>query len=96
MKRALVQLKTGWMNLQGYRNGRQYLPGLSKQKNFMHLIEKVENLIGPFARNVIQRLYPRLIYFSMDVIRSRGGVSIQSDGYLTWRLYSEVGEQEMP
>jgi hypothetical protein len=68
MKRALLHVKTGWRNLQGCSNNRQYPPGLSNQTNLMHTREMAENLIGPFARKVIQRLYPRLIYFRVGAL----------------------------
>jgi hypothetical protein len=97
MKRELIYLKTGWRNLQGCSNNRKYQPGLSKQKNLMHMREMADNSIRQFVRNVIQRLYPRLIYFRLGAMRSRGGrISIQSYGYLASRICSEASEEEMP
>ena len=78
MKSALVSLKDAcWLNLQGCMLERQYLPELSTRttKPMTQLRKKAEELINPFVKNFIVKLYPKVKYFRVGGIRSKGKAS---------------------
>jgi hypothetical protein len=75
MKSGLVSLTDAWWsNLQGCRSQRQYLPELltGTTKQMMDLRKKAKELIDPFVKNFIVKLYPKVRKFRVDGICSKG------------------------
>jgi hypothetical protein len=75
MKSGLVSLTNArWSNLQGCRWERQYLPELltGTTKQMTDLRKKAEELINPFVKNFIVKLYPKVRKFRVSAIRSKG------------------------
>jgi hypothetical protein len=75
MKSELVSLTDArWSNLQGCRSEQQYLPELSTgtTKQMTDLRKKAEELINPFVKNFIVKLYPKVRKFRGGAIRSKG------------------------
>jgi hypothetical protein len=78
MKSAMVSLKDAcWSNLQGCVSEKQYLPELSPgtTKPMTQLRRKAEELIDPFVKHLIAKLYPNVRYFRVGAIRSKGKTS---------------------
>jgi hypothetical protein len=78
MKSALVSLKDAcWLNLQGCMSEQQCLPELlnGTTKPMTQLRKKTDELINLFVENFIVKLYPKLRYFRVGAIRSKGKAS---------------------
>ncbi len=78
MKSGLVSLTDArWSNLQGCRLEGQYLPELltGTTKQMTDLRKKAEELIDPFVKNFIVKLYPKVRKFRLGAIRSKGKVT---------------------
>jgi hypothetical protein len=75
MKIGLVSLTDArWSNLQGCRSEQQYLQELltGTTKQMMDLRKKAEELIDPFVKNFIVKIYPKVRKFRVGAIRSKG------------------------
>jgi hypothetical protein len=75
MKSGLVSLTDArWSNLQGCRLERQYLPELATRttKQMTDLRKKAEELIDPFVKKIIVKLYPKVRKFRVGALRSKG------------------------
>jgi hypothetical protein len=75
MKSGLVSLTDAqWSNLQGCRLEQQYLLELltGSTKEMTNLRKKAEELIVPFVKNFILKLYPKVRKFRVGAIHSKG------------------------
>ena len=51
------------------------MPGLCSNTKLSPLKTKVEELIAPFVKNYIVKMYPKVNQFSVGALRSKGGMS---------------------
>jgi hypothetical protein len=76
VKEELVKLgMTQWHNLNKCGSECQYLPGLCTNTNMSQLKTMVEELVAPFVKNYIMKMYPEVNKFRLDALRLKGGKS---------------------